>query len=101
MQYFLDKKLKPPFIHAEEWPPSSPDVNPLDYLYWDLVNTKVYKGRSGKPFASEAELEEKIKSVWNICTNELVPIRKTIKQFVPLMKAVEKKQGRCIKILFG
>ena len=71
-------KLKRRFIRAEEWPPSSPDVNSLDYFLWDFVKTKVYEGRSGKPFASEAELKKKIKSVWNICSKDLIPIRKAI-----------------------
>ena len=65
-------------IRAEEWPPSSPDVNSLDYFLWDFVKTKVYEGRSGKLFASEAELKKKIKSVWNICSKDLIPIRKAI-----------------------
>ena len=91
VQDFLKTKLKRLFICAEEWPLSSPDVNPLDYFYWDFALTKVYKGRSGKPWASEAELKKKLKSVWKICANDLVPIRKAIKQFVPQMKAVEEK----------
>ena len=73
-----------------------PDVNPLDYFYWDFVNTKVYERRSGKPFESEPELKKK-KSVWNICANDLVPIKKAIKQSAPRMKAVGEKEGR----LFG
>ena len=99
VQDFLKTKLKRRFIRAEEWPPSSPDVNPLDYFYWDFDKTKVYKGRSGKPFASESELKKQY--VWNICTNDLVAIRKAIKQFAPQMKVVEQKPGRFIKMLFG
>ena len=79
VQDFLKTTLKRLFIPAKEWSPSSPDVNPLDYFYWDFVKTKVYKGRSGKPFESEAELKKKIKSVWNICANDLVLIKKAIK----------------------
>ena len=85
VQDFLKTKLKRRFIRAEEWLPSSPDVNPLDYFYWDFVKTKVYEGRFGKLFEPKAELKKKIKSVWNICANDLVPIKKAIKQFVPLM----------------
>ena len=94
---FLKAKLKLCFICGEEWPPSSSDVNPLDFFYLEFAKTKVYKGRSEKLFASEAELNKKIKSVWNICANDLVPIRKAIKQCLARMKAVEKKQG----MLFG
>ena len=37
VQDFIKSKLKRRFIRAEEWPPSSPDVNPLDYFYWNFV----------------------------------------------------------------
>ena len=98
---FFKKKLKRRLIPAEEWPPYSPDVNPLDYFYWDLFEINVYKERSEKPFASEAELKNKVKSPWNISADDLVAIRKAIKQFVPRMKAVAEKQVRSIKMLFG
>ena len=101
VQDFLKTKLKRRFIRAEEWPPSAPNVNPLDYFYWNFVKTKAYQGRSGKPFALEAELKKELTSVWNICANDLLAIRKAVKQFVPTMKAVEEKQGRCIRMLFG
>ena len=56
-QDFLKTKLKRRFIRAEEWPPSAPNVKSMDYFYWDFVKTKVYEGRSGKPFASNAQLK--------------------------------------------
>ena len=49
--------MKRRFVKCVEWPPSSPDVNPLDYFFWDLVKTKVYQGRAGEPFSSEEELK--------------------------------------------
>ena len=90
-QDFLKTKLKRHFIRCEEWPPSSLNVNPLDYFCWGFVKTKDYEWRSGKLFASEAELKNKIKSVWNIGASDLLPLRKAIKGFVPRMKAVEEK----------
>ena len=85
VQDFLKTKLKRRFIRAEEWSLFSPDVNALNQFYRDFAKTKVYKGRSGKPFTLEAELKKKIKSV----------------NFIPRMKAVEKRQRRCMKMLFG
>ena len=82
MQDFCKIKLKCSFIRAEEWTPSSTDVNLLNYFCWEFVKSKFYEEGSGKPFLSEAELEKKIKSVWNICANNLIPTRKTIKRFV-------------------
>ena len=81
VQNFLKTKLKRGFIRVEEWPLSSPDVNTLDYFCWDFVKTKVYVGRSGKTFVSEAEVKKIIKSVWNTSAIDLVPIRKAISLF--------------------
>ena len=47
VQGFLKTRLKHRFIRAEEWPPSSPDVNPLDCFYQNFLKITVYKGRSG------------------------------------------------------
>lgn len=101
VQNYLSDTLKKRFISKTEWPPCSPDVNPLDYFFWDSVKTKVYADRKGKPFTNEQELQVKIRSVWNECATDVQTIRKAIKQFVPRLKAVEQKQGYSIKTLFG
>ena len=75
-------------------------MNPLDYFFWDLVKTKVYQGRAGEPFSSEKELKTKIKTAWKDCATDLKQLRKAIKQFVPILRAAEEKQGYCIKIIF-
>ena len=100
VQDFLEKPLKRRFFKGIEQPPSSPDVNPLDYFFWDLVKTKVYQGRAGQPFSSEEELKTKIKAMWKDCATDLKPLRKATKQFVPKLRAVEEKQGYCIKMIF-
>ena len=92
MQDFLEKTLKRRFVKCVEWPPSSSDVNPLDYFFWDLVKTKVYQGRAGEPFSSEEELKTD--------STDSKPLQKAIKQFVPRLRAVEEKQGYCIKMIF-
>ena len=66
-----------------------------------LVKNEVYKGRAGKPFATEGELKKAIKSAWKICANDLVSIKKAIKQFVARFKAVEEKQGMDNKMKFS
>ena len=63
VQDFLEKTFKRRFVKCVEWPPSSPDVNPLDYFFWDLVKTKAYQGRAEEPFSSEEELKTKIKTM--------------------------------------
>ena len=32
----------PKCIHPEMWPPNSPDLNPVDYSIWDMLQEKVY-----------------------------------------------------------
>ena len=80
-------------IKCVEWPPSSPDMNPLDYFFWDLAKTKAYQGRAGEPLSSEEELKTKIKAVWKDCATDLKPLRKAIKWLFPRLQAVEEKQG--------
>ena len=88
VQDFFEKTLKRRFVKCVEWPPSSPDVNSLDYFFWDLVKTKVYQGRAEEPFSSEEELKTKIKAMWKDCAADLKPLRKAIKQSVPRLRGV-------------
>ena len=43
VQDFLEKSLKRRLVKCVKWPPSSLNVNPLDYFFWDLVETKYIK----------------------------------------------------------
>ena len=101
LQDFLEKTFECCFNKCVEWPPSSPDVNPLYYFFWDLPKTNVYQGRAGEPFSSEQELKTKINAVWKGCATDLKTLRKAIKQFVSRLRTVEGKQGYCIKMIFG
>ena len=56
------------FIKKDEWPPQSPDLNPMDYTIWDSLSEKVYKGRTHK--FTENELKEKIREKWEEITLE-------------------------------
>ena len=75
----------------------------------NLQNDRVYgKGKKydvpdENLFAStlHTELKTKIKDEWKDCATDLKPLRKAIKQFVPRLRAVEEKQGYCIKMIFG
>ena len=92
VQDFLEKNFKRRFVKRVKWPPSSPDVNPLDYFFWDLVKTTVYQGRAGELFSSEKEVKTKTKAVWKDCATDSKPLRKAIKQFVPGFRGVEEKR---------
>ena len=79
LQDFLEKSFKCRFLKCVEWLPSSPDANPLDYFFWNLVKTKVNQGRAGESFSSEEETKTKIKVVWKDCAAHMKPLRKAIK----------------------
>ena len=39
---FLERET-PQFISPLPWPPNSPDLNPVDYSVWSILQEKVYK----------------------------------------------------------
>ena len=56
----------PAFVGADEWPPNSPDCNPLDYHVWNALQESLYKGQSG-PFESLEQLEKAVKKPGRTC----------------------------------
>ena len=100
VQGYLKDKLRTRFVKSGEWPPASPDCNPLDYHFWDKLKVKVYEGRFNQPFDNEKQLKRRIRTVWNEMATDLVEIRKALKQFVPRLKQVAEKEGNCIKMTF-
>ena len=50
----------PDFITSQEWTPHSPDLNPLDYSVWDILQELVYEGRR-EPFANLKDLQNVIR----------------------------------------
>ena len=46
----------PEFVNKDEWPPNSPDLNPLDFSIWGVMLDK-YDKHSAKP-KTTAELDE-------------------------------------------
>ena len=45
-QAYLDQSVEE-FIKKDEWPPQSPDLNPMDYSIWNLLSEKVYRTHRG------------------------------------------------------
>jgi len=60
MQQFL-RQNTPDFIAADEWASYSPDLNPLDYCIWHILQDMVYEGRR-LPFANLQDLKDAIKN---------------------------------------
>ena len=100
VQAYLKSELGRRYVCAEDWPPYSPDCNPLDYFFWNGLKDKVYEGRHNEPFANEQELMARINEVWKDCASDLKPIRKAMRQFVPRLEAVARNEGQSIKKVF-
>jgi len=42
----LLEQATPAFIPPDLWPPNSPDLNPVDYQIWGVVQQRVYQSRA-------------------------------------------------------
>jgi len=51
----------PDFIPPKLWPPNSPDLNPVDYKVWSVMQEKVYKKR----IEDIDELRARILTAWD------------------------------------
>lgn len=53
----------PEFIQKDEWPPNSPDLNPLDYYVWGAM-LHMYQQHSPKP-TNKRELQAVLETIWD------------------------------------
>jgi len=51
----------PDFISPDQWPPNSPDMNPVDYKIWAVMQQRVYEKRAN----DVDELCQRLLSVWH------------------------------------
>ena len=51
----------PEFIPPNLWPPNSPDLNPVDYKIWGILQERVYKSSS----KDVDELRRRIAEEWD------------------------------------
>ena len=85
-QEYLDGAT-PDFIRKDEWPPQSPDCNPMDYAVWDSLSQKVYAGKQDK--FTENELNKKDLKV----LERLGEIQKTISVWKKRLRTVVAESG--------
>ena len=78
------------FIRKTEWPPNSPDLNPLDYYYWDAVVTRIETKnlRSKEDLRREIEIAMEKVPYWDIV--------KAISRFNMRVREVENREGNNI-----
>jgi len=95
-QNFLQDNT-PDFISSQEWTSHSPDLNPLDYSVWDILQQLVYEGRR-EPFANLEDLQNVNRDKWHNLNDQTV--RKAILQWKRRLAAVAKQNGGPIQHIF-
>ena len=75
----------PDFISKDQWPPNSPDLNPLDYHVWGAMLER-YKSHKPKP-SNKDELCVCLQTIWDSLPQE--PINRAI-------LAIRKRLQACI-----
>ena len=79
------------FISKEEWPPSSPDLNPLDYSIWGILQTRACT----KPHKSLKSLQSALVREWQRMPQK--ELRDSVGQFRQRLSTVVKKRGGYIE----
>ena len=97
---YLQEQLGETFFAKAQWLPQSPNVNPLDYHFWNAVKEKMYEGRR-QPFATLHELQERIVVAWNAAVRDGSLILKAVTQFRPRLQAIVIRHGHSIKADFA
>ena len=77
----------PDFIQSSEWPPSSPDLNPLDYSIWGILEARV----NAVQHPSLDSLKKHLRAEWRKLTLSIV--RNSIASWRRRLQAVVKKRG--------
>lgn len=75
------------FISPKEWPPYSPDLNPLDYSVWSVLEAKA----CARPHSNVASLKRALLKAWDdIDVNYL---RATVDSFPKRLRACIREKG--------
>ena len=75
------------FWTKEDWPPNSPDLNPLDYGIWGMLEQEVYR----KPPKNLQDLESKIRRAWE--SLDLSKVNRCIDRFKGRLRQCEDAKG--------
>ena len=77
----------PDFISWNQWPPSSPDLNPMDFSIWNILKKRVCKKRHKDLKSLELTLKKEWKKL-----DEL--IQKCCEQFMKRIKLCVEAKGK-------
>ena len=85
------KENIPDFITKEEWPPYSPDLNPMDYSIWSILETKA----CAKTHTNIESLKASLRREWDKIPQET--LRAAVEAFPRRLNAVIQKKGGYIE----
>lgn len=77
----------PQFIGPDLWPPNSPDLNPVDYKVWGVMQERVYQ----TPIHDVHDLKERLISAW--CDMRQSVVDNAIDQWRGRLRACVKADG--------
>jgi hypothetical protein len=66
-QEWLKREI-PDFLSKEEWPPSSPDLNPLDFFLWSILETNA----CAKSHTSLDALKRSLVCAWDNIPQDII-----------------------------
>ena len=76
-------------LQPSDWPPNSPDLNPVDYCIWGILENNVYRGRK---ITNIKELKEAIIEEWEKIPQDV--INNCIDSFRTRLNRVIENEGR-------
>ena len=77
----------PALITAAEWPPYSPDLNPMDYSVWSILEQKVCSTKH----SSVESLKQSLEKEWDAISTDT--LRKIVDSFPKRLVACAKAKG--------
>ena len=83
----LLKRETPDFITPLLWPPNSPDLNPVDYKVWSVLQERVYQTR----IRDVSHLKERLVEEWDKFDQSIVD--RAVKQWRLRLKACVRADG--------
>ena len=77
----------PDFIPPTLWPPNSPDLNPVDYKVWSVLQERVYRSR----IQDVNHLKERLLEEWSLFDQRIID--KAVKQWRERLRACVRADG--------
>jgi hypothetical protein len=77
----------PGFITPLHWPPNSPDLNPVDYKIWSVLQERVYRGR----IRDVNHLKERLVEEWSLFNQGIVD--RAVKEWRVRLRACVQADG--------